>query len=350
MNKYYINNCEIDSIDLKCLVVSKGVKVSKEVYKKFSKTHRLGINPLMCNSMFLSDGTIVQLTDMSFHLQYLTGILSWDNLKLLKYVQDLETPFSLKVYEGKPTLFYNSEFVDEVTFPLKNMFYAQKTSSGMPFIGNAVLQGVDWVAFQCLWPCEYAYSGTPCEFCFSGGEYETLGRKKKPLPKPVDAKDMAEIVKHAVNECGCSSIQITGGSNFDDKKEYTLISSYLKEINELVGRENIQGEILLYITPPKDLSVIDEYFNLGVDRIACSIEVWDEHLAKTVTPGKMFITTRERHLKALEYISDKYETGKAFSNFIIGIESFETLKEGATKLAERDSFPQLPSGCLWADL
>jgi aminoglycoside 6-adenylyltransferase len=117
LNKYYINNCEIDSIDLKCLVVSKGVKVSKEVYKKFSKTHRLGINPLMCNSMFLSDGTIVQLTDMSFHLQYLTGILSWDNLKLLKYVQDLETPFSLKVYEGKPTLFYNSEFVDEVTKP-----------------------------------------------------------------------------------------------------------------------------------------------------------------------------------------------------------------------------------------
>lgn len=344
MNRYKINNRDIDSIDLKCLVVSKGVKVSKEVYRTFSKTHRLGINPLMCNSMILSDGTTVQLTDMSFHLQYLTGILSWDNLKLLKYVSDLETPFSLKVHEGKPALFYKSEYVDVVTFPPRNKFYARKTTSGMPFIGNAVLQGMDWVSFQCLWPCEYAYAGKPCEYCFSGGEFETLARKRKPLPKPVDSKDMAEIVKYAMEECGCNSVQITGGSTYDDKKEYTLISSYLKVVNELVGRENIKGDILLYITPPKDLSVIDEYFKLGADKIACSIEVWDEELAKTVTPGKTYITTRERHLKALEYISEKYGAGKAFSNLIIGIESFETLKEGATYLAERGI---IPTASIW---
>jgi hypothetical protein len=32
--------------------------------------------------MVLSDGTIIQLTDMNFHLRYLTGLLSWDKIKL----------------------------------------------------------------------------------------------------------------------------------------------------------------------------------------------------------------------------------------------------------------------------
>ncbi len=339
MNKYNIFNTEIDSIDLKCLVVSKGVKVAKEVYKKFTKANRLGINPLMCNCMILSDGTIVQLTDMGFHLKYLTGILSWDNLKLLKYASELETPFSLKIFDSKPALYYKDIFLDFVSFPPKSDFYFQKTSLGLPFIGNAVLQGVDWVAFQCLWPCEYAFAGKPCEFCFSGGYFETLARKKKPLPKPVNPADMTEIVKYAVENVGCNSIQITGGSTFDSQKEHSYIASYLEAINKYVGRENIKGDILLYITPPKDLSIIDEYFKLGASKIACSLELWDEELAKKITPGKIDLTTRKRHLEALEYISRNYGVGKAFSNFVIGIEGFETLKEGATYLAERGIIP-----------
>jgi len=344
MNRYNIVNTEIDSIELKCLVVSKGVKVEKAIYKKYTKINRLGVNPLMCNCIILSDGTIVQLTDMGFHLKYLTGILSWDNLKLLKYASQLETPFLLTLSDDEPALYYKGTFLDFVSFPPKNDFYFQKTSSGLPFIGNAVLQGVDWVAFQCLWPCEYAAAGKPCEFCFSGGDFETLAKKKKLLPKPINPSDVAEIVKYAIENAGCNSIQITGGSTFDSEKEHSYIVSYLEAINKYVGRENIKGDILLYITPPKDLSVIDEYFKLGVNKIACSLELWDEKLAKKVTPGKIGFTTRKRHLDALEYIIKNYGVGKAFSNFIIGIEEFETLKEGATYLAERGI---IPTASIW---
>jgi hypothetical protein len=98
MNQYEVNKEIIDSVDLKCLVVSKGCKVGRDVYKQYSKKTRLSTNPLMCNCFFLSDGTLVQLTDMSFHLKYLTGILSWDNLKWLKVASELTTPFTLKIY------------------------------------------------------------------------------------------------------------------------------------------------------------------------------------------------------------------------------------------------------------
>lgn len=100
MNTYKLSGTQVDSIELKCLVVSKGVRVEKEVYKRFSAEYRLGINPLMCNCFFLSDRTVVQMTDLSFHMKYLSGILSWDNLKLLKYASAFNTPFTIAMVDG----------------------------------------------------------------------------------------------------------------------------------------------------------------------------------------------------------------------------------------------------------
>ena len=356
MNTYVIGGIECTSIELKGLLVSRGLNLDKAVYKTFKPIARLNESPLCCNCLRLSDGTIVQLTDMGFHLKNLKGMLSWNTLKLLKYAKDLTTDFALSVAEpaegGKTprcSLTYKGEHIDYVTFPPYNDFYKQKTISGLPYVGNAVLQGIDWVAFQCLWPCEFAAAGKPCQYCYSGLEFQSLAQRRKKLPKPVPAKDMAEIVSYAINVCGCNSIQITGGSTFRGEKESTLILGYLQALNDYVGIENITGEILLYITPPEDLSLIDRYFELGATKIACSVEVWDEERAKIITPGKIEFTTRERHLRALEYIAGKYGPNKAFSNLIIGLESLETLAEGVEYFASRGIIPTsstwMPAGC-----
>ncbi|MDR3277552.1 MAG: hypothetical protein LBT12_02170, partial [Oscillospiraceae bacterium] len=137
---------------------------------------------------------------------------------------------------------------------------------------------------------------------------------------------------------GANSIQITGGSTFSGKTEAAHIRAYLRAIDGAVGIDNVR-ELLLYITPPKETALIDEYFALGASRVACSLEVWDLERARAVTPGKIAFTTRARHLEILEYTARKFGAGSAFSNFIIGVEPFETLKEGATYLAERGVIP-----------
>ncbi|MDR1013937.1 MAG: hypothetical protein LBL86_03030 [Coriobacteriales bacterium] len=347
MATYEIEGQGIDSVELKCLLVSRGVKVDKSLYKSVGATARLSMNPLCCNCLILSDGTIAQLTDLSFHLRLLAGMLSWSQLKLLRYASDLDTPFALKpLLDGdveKVGLFWKGELLDFVSFPPHTGFYEQRTSGGLRFVGNTVLQGLDWVAFQCLWPCEYAAAGKPCEFCFSGADFETLQKKGKPLPAAVCAADVADVVAYAVQEVGVSHLQITGGSTFDGASESAHIRSYLEA---LAARQEarLPGETLLYITPPTDTGLLDEYFALGASRVACSLELWDEQCAEAVTAGKMAFTTRERHLRALEYVARRYGPAKAFSNFIIGIEDFETLAEGARYLAERGV---LPTASVW---
>jgi len=340
MNQYYVDGTKIDSIDLKCLIISRGVKVDNSVYKYFKNSARLNINPLCCNCVILSDGTIVQLTDTNFHLRYLSGILSWDNLKLLKYIGDMGTPFSLRMQGGQAVLYYNNIDLDVVSFPPSSDFYKQKTTLGRPYVGNSVLQGLDWVAFQCLWPCELAAAGHSCQFCFSGGDFENIKIKGKPLPPALPQADVWEIVSYAIMHQNVKHVQLTGGSTFDGKSEATFIIEYLKAIQLL----DLSGEVLLYVTPPSNMDTIDNYFALGATRIACSLEVWDISRASQITPGKVNITGRDLHLKVLEYVANKYGPAKAFSNFIIGIEDYDTFAEGALWLSERGV---LPSASVW---
>ena len=279
--KYKLNKNIVDSIELKSLLISRGIRVDNNVYRKFGQTYQITQTPLMCNRLFLPCGTVCQLTDISFHLKLIGSMFSWNNLKLMRYMGEMKTPFTMKVLNDRPVLYYEDTPVCEVSFPSKTDFYAQKTSSGLSFIGNAVIQGKQWIAFQCLWPCEYAASGKPCQFCFSGGTFETLARKDKPLPYIPSVSDVSEIVRYAVQNSSCDSVQITGGSTFNGLMETKYIASYLSAI-----RGEVSGETLLYITPPKDSAFIDEYFSLGADKIACSLEVWDEKRAKVITPDR----------------------------------------------------------------
>jgi hypothetical protein len=324
---YRINSCTIDHIDLKCLLISRGVKVDGAVYKKHKTTSRLNVNPLCCNTMLLSNGTVVQLTDTKFHLRYLSGMLKWDKLRLLKYISELGTPFTLRMDGDDTVLYHENKAIDTVSFPPYSGFYTQKTRSGTPFVGNAVLQGLDWAAFHGLWGCEYGANGLQCQFCFSGGE------KRRKLP----TNDLTDIISYAIINDGITNVQLTGGSTYDSRTEAEHITGYLQAMNGMT--EKLTGEVLLYITPPNDTALIDEYFTLGASRIGCSLEVWDEERAKIITPGKISVTGRDRHLRTMEYISDKYGKGKAFSNFVIGIEDFGTLEQGAVYLSERGIIP-----------
>lgn len=245
-----------------------GLKIDKEVYQKCGKNFRIYPNALTCNSFKLPDGTTVMATDLGFHLSTLSSMFSWDNLKLFKYMNDMTTDYRLSLIDGRPSLTYRGEVVTPVQLMPGTEFYKQKTRSGMPYAGNAVLQGCDWVAFQCLWPCDYACAGKPCQFCFSGGQFEALARRHKPMPFIPSPRDVSEVVLYAVEHDGVNSMQLTGGSTFRAETEEKYITAYMEEMNRSGARAALKNELLLYITPPERHDVIDRYFEMGASRVA----------------------------------------------------------------------------------
>jgi len=103
---FNIQGTTVDSVVLKALLVSHGIRVSKEIYRKFSESFRLSTDPLRCNTIILPDFTVVQLTDLAFHMEYIKKAISWSAIKQLRYLNQMRTPFALDVDEtGKPTVF-----------------------------------------------------------------------------------------------------------------------------------------------------------------------------------------------------------------------------------------------------
>ncbi len=340
LGSYSIGDAQVDSIDLKALLVSRGLKVPGSVYRAFGDSHRLSPDPLACDCLLLPDDTVVQLTDLKPHMGYVRSAMSWDMLRQARYFAQMSTPFSLELDGDSAVLCYAGEPITDVRFPGKTGFYDQTTSSGISYRGNAVLQGTEWLSFQCLWPCDYACAGKPCEYCYSGATFEAAARKGQPMPASLTPEDAAEIAHYAiVEEQVATSIQITGGSMFNSEAESELIVRYLDAIDERVGRDNIAGEIVVYATPTASPAAIDRIFAAGADRVSLSLEIWDEELAGRIMPGKTHYTGRQRNLDCLDYVVSEYGRGKACSNFIVGLEPVESCLEGAEYLASRGVVP-----------
>ena len=313
LRQFRVNGENLDALELKVLLITHGVHVpAAEIYERFGKTHRLSPDPLECSCLLLPGNVVVHLAAVG-----------------------PQSPFKLRLNaNGQACLDYHGEFVTEVSFPPATRFYEQYTTSGRPFKGAAVLQGVDVLSFAYLWSCEYAQAGQACQFCHTGGYTEQLRRAGQPEPAFPTPHDVGEIVRYAVEtEPVARHVQITGGSTFHPQAECRQVVAMLEAIAQ------VPGEIVVFTTPPSEPVVIDDVFAAGANRVACDIEVWDENLARQICPGKSQWTGRQRHLNTLEHIAEKFGPNKACSSFVVGVEPVESFLAGAEYLAERGIVP-----------
>jgi len=94
---YAVADQTLDSLDLKVLVLPKGVFVQDEVHEQFGREFRISRNRLECSAFFLPDGTVIHLTDVAPEAAFRLGI----------------DP------EGRPCLFHDERIVTEILFPPK---------------------------------------------------------------------------------------------------------------------------------------------------------------------------------------------------------------------------------------
>lgn len=331
LSTFTIDDTVLDSLDLKVTLLSQGLHVHDSMYETFGKTHRLSRDPRSCNTIFLGDNVPVYLARIGE-----------------------EAKFHLTVSQGKPTLTYNGEVVTEVSLPGKTSFYGQQTTNGIPFGYLAVLQSLDMLAFSYLWPCELAKSIKQCRFCHCGNFTSQMVQANTWQDFEFPVQDIVDVVRYAVEEDpGAKILQLTAGSTFRPDEEIKRYAIILNEIQKQVGLEKVDGGIL-FLTPPKDPTILDQLIDAGAGRLAFDMDIWDENLFKKYCPGKAEYTMRKRHLDALLYIAEKYGPNRACSVLVAGLEPLESLIEGATFLAEHGivplTSPWMPIGVANPDL
>jgi hypothetical protein len=316
--EFRVNGETVDSLDLKVLILTKGMFVRDEVYRALGGTWRISRDPLECSALFLPDNTVIHVADIG-----------------------PTAPFQLALGpEGKPCLVHGDDFITAVSLPAKTDFYKQRTSRGVPFHGMAVLQGHDVLSFPYLWPCELAKAGLACKFCHYGNFTQRQSMEGTHQEVVVTPQDVADVVDYAVNVEKCAKyVQITGGSTVNANAECDRVVEILRVVDEVAGLPNIRGETIVYTTPPSDPGEVDKLFSAGADRVACDMEIWDEGVAGRICPGKSKITGRGRHLDTLLHIAGKYGPNKACSAFVVGLEPAESFLSGAEYLASHGVVP-----------
>lgn len=309
----------IDSLDLKYLLITHGVHVEEEVHRVFGATHRISRDPYECNCLLLPNRTAVHIAELG-----------------------PEAAFHLAVGpENSPELRRQGKFVTEVQLPQKSEFYRQTTSRGTPFRGLGFLEGRDTLAFAYLWACAYTTAGMACKFCHCGvfTEQQRASGDER-WNYTVNAEDVAEAIDYAVRREGTARhVELTGGSPFAAHGDCRQMAEVLRAIDKAVGLKNIPAGTNIYATPPKDPKAIDVLFEAGADRVSCSIEVWDEALARQMVPGKAKWTGRQRHIDTLLHIARTQGANKACCTFVVGMEPAESVLAGAEYLAANGVVP-----------
>ncbi|MBU0535533.1 MAG: hypothetical protein KKE20_01105 [Nanoarchaeota archaeon] len=106
--------------------------------------------------------------------------------------------------------------------------------------------------------------------------------------------------------------------------------------------------------PPADFSKVSRAHDLGISNIAFNMECYDHETFKEVCPGKEEMHGYHNMIRDLERCVDIYGAGNVRTNFVLGSERIETLKQGVMNLASKGIvsdystfFPRPASG--WAN-
>ena len=178
--------------------------------------------------------------------------------------------------------------------------------------------------------CDFDKKDIKCKFCGVNALKDTLDDDTL-LAEYLWAFDIANE-KYKPNY-----IFMSTGTHFNEE-EYCFFERFFKEIKT---RKN--GDVLLKNTvfvPAPNIrpELIDRLYELGIGMLSINMEIWDKDLFKDLCPGKEEVFGRDNYIKMISECCQKYRKGFMKTNFVLGLESMDSFKEGVEELAKMGCF------------
>jgi len=213
--------------------------------------------------------------------------------------------------------FYNPEYV---------------TSDGIPMKKIALVHGIDCLSSTIYQKCVYHGCGEGCKFCAI-----ELSLENEATIEEKNSKQMSEVIAAAKKEGRCNHMTLTSGT------DETIDKGAIRYIDLLEGiKENFPKLPLhVQIEPLEDLSYIDELKDAGANTIGIHLEVLDQNLRKTITPGKSRITY-EAYKNNWKHALDVFGKDQVSSYLLTGFgESKEDFISDAEKIISLGVIPYI---------
>ena len=124
--------------------------------------------------------------------------------------------------------------------------------------------------------------------------------------------------------------------------DYIVTSASVHDSQEFLKLiDKSDKKIYVMSLPPKNTTVLSDYFNAGVTQIGFNIEIFNPSIAQCIMPGKGKIT-RRAYFDALEKSTHFWgNSGNVRSLIIVGLEQRASLVSGIEKLCQLGVMPIL---------
>jgi radical SAM protein (TIGR04043 family) len=207
-------------------------------------------------------------------------------------------------------------------------FYDLVTADGVPYwqIG---LMHLDSFASTVVQTCSYWATPDQCAFCGIELSLEA-GRtivKKSPA-------QLAEVALAARTLDGAVDATLTTGSSNGRDRGAKYVAKCGNAVKESSGLP-----VEVQFEPPRDLDVINEVHDLGIDSVGIHVETFDPQVLARVAPGKAR-TGIERYFAAWERAVSLFGQGQVSTYVILGMgEDIELTVAGCRRAIDMGVYP-----------
>jgi len=239
-----------------------------------------------------------------------------------------DSPYLLKAEDDGYGIYRDGVRLADAHGQERPRYYDLQTADGIPYWKVGLLH-LDSFASTVVQTCTYWGTDDQCTFC---GIELSLHADRTIVKKTPE--QLAEVALAAKNLDGAVDVTLTTGSSKAPDRGARYVARCAHAVKEATGLP-----IEVQFEPPRDLEVLDEVHDLGVDTLGIHVETFDPDVLMRVAPGKAR-TGIERYFETWERAVEIFGRGQVTTYVILGMgEDPELTVEGCRRAIDIGVYP-----------
>lgn len=290
-----------DLLTLKISILNQGVRISSNADKAMLETGIIREGVFQSVDLYFPSGLVV-------NAPYRTDFSEL-------------SPYCIEYLDSSYILTYNGKFLTKITFDVIDDYSKRIATDGTVYRHVAFL-ATDRLRIHHQFRCKFKVQGRGCRFCNIKLKEGTFS-----------ISDTLEIINFYLQHVKFNHFLIGGGSG-EEMQEAKNIITIAKHI-----RMQSTKSIYAMCLPPKDISILHDYKNAGINEIAFNIELFDRKIAKEIMPGKGEIPLIQYEQAFKEATKIWGINGNVRSMMVLGLEPLDSFYAGVEWLCAMGIMP-----------
>ncbi|MDN5860095.1 MAG: MSMEG_0568 family radical SAM protein, partial [Pseudonocardia sp.] len=217
------------------------------------------------------------------------------------------SPYRLLADDDGQGIYRDGVKIASVSGTDRPRFYDLQTADGIPYHQIALLH-LDSLASTVVQTCNYWGNSDQCGFCGIGLSLAAGRTVAKKTPAM-----LAEVAVAAKELDGAVDATLTTGSSVAPDRGALYVARCGQAVKEASGLP-----VEVQFEPPRDLVVLEQVRDMGIDSVGVHVETFDPDVLARVAPGK-FRTGIDTYFRTWERAVELFGEGRVSTYVILGM-------------------------------